>query len=216
MNTIIFDFDGVILESVDVKGWAFAKLFENYPEHVKAIVDFHYANPGVSRFDKFSIIYKDILKIHLTDEIFNILCDDFSKIVFDKVITSDFVPGAKEFINEFYKTINLFIVSATPHNEIIDIVQQKNLTRYFKNVYGSPLSKIYWTKKIMEVYNINPNDILFVGDATSDYEAAKENNIAFIARIKEGYDVFAGKDVVTKVKNLFELKKYIVDNYILF
>lgn len=31
-EAIFLDFDGVIHESVDVKGWAFSKLFEDYPE----------------------------------------------------------------------------------------------------------------------------------------------------------------------------------------
>ena len=61
IDAIFFDFDGVILESVDIKGWAFGKLFESYPEHVDEIVAFHFANGGMSRFDKFRYIYKNIL-----------------------------------------------------------------------------------------------------------------------------------------------------------
>ena len=53
VDAIFFDFDGVILESVEVKGWAFGRLFENHPEHVDEIVAFHHANGGMSRFDKF-------------------------------------------------------------------------------------------------------------------------------------------------------------------
>jgi len=52
---------GVILESVDIKGWAFGGLFEAYPEYVDEIVIFHHANRGMSRFDKFRYIYKNIL-----------------------------------------------------------------------------------------------------------------------------------------------------------
>lgn len=62
IDAIFFDFDGVILESVDIKGWAFGKLFENYPQHVDEIVAFHFANGGMSRFDKFRYIYKKYLK----------------------------------------------------------------------------------------------------------------------------------------------------------
>ena len=30
---VCVDFDGVILESVDVKGWAFGQIFAGYPDH---------------------------------------------------------------------------------------------------------------------------------------------------------------------------------------
>ena len=37
-KAIIFDFDGVILESMDVKARAFAFLFREYPEYTEKIV----------------------------------------------------------------------------------------------------------------------------------------------------------------------------------
>ena len=41
INTIIFDFDGVILESAEIKTVAFRRLFEDdYPEEVEEIVDY--------------------------------------------------------------------------------------------------------------------------------------------------------------------------------
>jgi len=60
IQAVFFDFDGVILESVDIKGWAFGKLFEKqHPEHVDEIVAFHHANNGMSRFEKFRNFYKN-------------------------------------------------------------------------------------------------------------------------------------------------------------
>jgi beta-phosphoglucomutase-like phosphatase (HAD superfamily) len=49
LRAIVFDFDGVILESADIKTNAFRALFASYPEHVDQIVDFHLRNAGVSR-----------------------------------------------------------------------------------------------------------------------------------------------------------------------
>ena len=74
IRAILFDFDGVILESVDVKTKAFAELFKDFPEHVDQIVQYHIDNMGVSRFDKFRYIYRYILKRKLSDEKFTELC----------------------------------------------------------------------------------------------------------------------------------------------
>ncbi|MDD1661933.1 MAG: HAD family hydrolase, partial [Methanomicrobiales archaeon] len=60
--SLLLDFDGVILESVEVKTRAFRELFSFRPDHVGEIVAYHMRNTGVSRFDKFRHIYREILK----------------------------------------------------------------------------------------------------------------------------------------------------------
>ena len=62
LKAIFFDFDGVIVESAGIKTEAFRKLFSNYPDQVDEIVDYHKANAGISRYDKFDYIYEKILK----------------------------------------------------------------------------------------------------------------------------------------------------------
>lgn len=77
-KAIVFDFDGVILESMDVKTRAFRDLFEDYPEHNDEIVRFHLDNGGMSRFEKFRIIYRDILSLPLSESEFERLSTKFS------------------------------------------------------------------------------------------------------------------------------------------
>ena len=56
IKAIIFDFDGVICESVNVKTIAFKKLFADYPEHQDRIVEYHLVNGGISRYEKLRIL----------------------------------------------------------------------------------------------------------------------------------------------------------------
>ena len=114
IQAIIFDFDGVILESMDIKGWAFGKLFEQPPEHVEAIVVFHHDHGGMSRFEKFRYIYREILKQPLDEKEFRRLCDEFSRLVYERVLACPYVPGAREFLEKHYQTVPLFVVSGTP------------------------------------------------------------------------------------------------------
>jgi histidinol phosphatase-like enzyme len=79
------------------------------------------------------------------------------------------------------------------------------LREFFEGVYGSPNSKSYWTKQLIEERNFDVNKVFFVGDALSDYRAAEENNIRFIARITDGNEVFKGKKVSWKIRDLFDL-----------
>lgn len=209
VKAILLDFDGVILESVDVKGWAFGKLFENYPEHVDEIVAFHFANGGMSRFDKFRYIYKNFLKEPLPEHKFNELCRKFSALSFERVLNCRFVPGAQEFLEKYHKKTDLYIVSGTPQEEIVRVVEAKGLSKYFKGVHGSPTPKGFWAKEIIEGKQLNVNEVFFVGDAMSDYRAAEDNNIMFVARIMEEKDIFQDKKVYCKVKDLFELDLFL-------
>lgn len=210
IQAIFFDFDGVILESVDIKGWAFGELFEGYPEYVDEIVAFHHANSGLSRFDKFRHIYKNILQKPLSGEEFERLCGDFSKLVYHRVLLCDFVPGAMEFLEKYYDKIPLFVISGTPQEEILKIINVKDLDKYFNAVFGSPTPKGVWVKRMIEEQNLDAKKVIYVGDAISDLNAAKENGLFFIARIKDSEnDILKGKKVDARITDLYELDKFI-------
>jgi len=206
----IFDFDGVIIESVDIKGWAFGKLFECYPEYVDEITAFHYANGGMSRFDKFRYIYDHILNEKLSEEKFECLCFEFSKLVYHRVIGCKYVEGAEEFLNKYHDKISFFIISGTPHDEMLAITKARRIIKYFKGIYGSPTTKSVWIKSIIEEQKIDPEQIIFVGDALSDYDAAKEHNIFFIGRLNNSQEnVFKDKEIDLLINNFYELDNYI-------
>ncbi len=99
IRTIGFDFDGVLVESVEIKTRAYAHLFrEEGPEVVQRVIDYHLAHGGVSRFEKFHTIHRNILKRELNDERFRFLCNRFSRIVIDAVVAAPWVAGAREFL----------------------------------------------------------------------------------------------------------------------
>lgn len=205
IRAVIFDFDGVLVESVDIKTRAFAKLFEpEGPAVMKAVTDYHIENAGVSRFDKFRYIYKTILKQELSEEKFSELCSRFSDLVKKEVVAAPYVKGAKEFLEKSVASYKFFIASGTPQAEIEDIVRLRGIGRYFSGIYGSPTRKSDAVKDICRSYDYPPEEILFIGDAMSDYEAAAENGSRFIARMNYNEGIFKGIDCV-KVNDLSSL-----------
>lgn len=202
IRNVFLDFDGVVVESVDIKTRAFAKLFEaEGPAVMKKVVDYHVNNTGVSRYDKFRYIYSEILKRPLSEDEFRGLCDSFARLVLDAVVSVPYVKGAKEFLDNCASKYRLFIVSATPQKEIEEIVKRRGITKFFKGVYGAPNSKADSVKNILAEDGADPADSVYIGDALSDYAAAKSNGVNFIARINNNEEIFAGIDC-PKVKDL--------------
>ena len=207
MKAIIFDFDGVILNSVNVKTEAFKELYKQYGSAVVEKVEkYHLENGGISRFEKFKFFHKNFLNIDLNSDEIDQMAKEFSDLVFEKVCNSNFIPGAKEFLKYSYKNYLNFICTGTPQNEIIKILKRKSLSRFFRDVYGSPISKENIISKILKKYNLNKSDVLFIGDAMTDYNAAKLSGIKFIG-IENNDTEFPNSTIM--VKNLMEITNLI-------
>ena len=126
---LILDFDGVILESVEVKTEAFRELFSFAPDHVEEIVEFHRQNGGMSRYDKIRHIYAEILDEPLSEGRFSELVDRFSGLVLEGVLASPPVRGVEEFLECYSSKIPIYIVSATPEAEIREIIEAAGCVR---------------------------------------------------------------------------------------
>jgi beta-phosphoglucomutase len=204
---IILDFDGVVLESVDVKARAFARLFEHHPEHVEPIVELHLSHAGVSRYEKFRMIHERILGMPLDDVEVERLGAEFSRLVLEEILRCPFVPGAREFLQARHESHQLYVASATPEEELRHIVRQRGLRRFFRGVYGTPAEKADIAARILAESGAEPQEAIFVGDAPTDLAAARRVGVPFVGRVPAGQrSPFDGEHVVV-VGDLRELAR---------
>jgi HAD superfamily hydrolase (TIGR01549 family) len=176
---IIYDFDGVICDSVDVKTDAFVELYCLYnSDIVEKIKNYHLLNGGISRYEKIKYFQNNILNKPVSQEEINRIADIFSQLVKEKVINSPYINGAYEFINKHAKDTKQFICTGTPSDEISEIVQKKGIDLLFDGVYGSPESKVSIINKIL--LGEDNYECVFFGDAMTDYNAAKECQLKFV------------------------------------
>ena len=98
IKAIIFDFDGVIIESSEIKTAAFRTLFATYPDRLTEIIAHHQKNSGISRYKKFRYIYEEILGQALSVQKEAALGEEFSLIVLEKVLNAPYTAGAIEFL----------------------------------------------------------------------------------------------------------------------
>jgi phosphoglycolate phosphatase-like HAD superfamily hydrolase len=207
IKAIFYDFDGVIKESVQIKTEAFYALYEQYGTDIATKAKRHHIeNGGVSRYEKFKYYHKTFLNIELDENGIEELAEQFSDIVMKKVISCDFVDGARESVEKLTNEYMQFIVTGTPQNEIEHILKNIELTHCFDGIYGSPENKIDISQRILDNNDFTSSEIVFIGDATTDYKAATHHDFKFILRVHdENEQLFNNIDVV-KINDLTKLQ----------
>jgi phosphoglycolate phosphatase-like HAD superfamily hydrolase len=179
-KVVFWDFDGVIKDSVEVKSDAFEQLFLPFGKDIAKKVRIHHEeNGGISRFDKLPI-YLDWAGQTLSTQLIDEYSDKFSLLVKQKIIDSEWTNGVLEYLQENYQRQQFFIVTATPQQEIEEILIQLKIENYFKQVIGSPVSKVSALKLLINKYGIDRKKAIMIGDTLSDFESAKDRQIPFV------------------------------------
>jgi len=179
---IIFDFDGVLADTIKIKGDVFFEIFHEYGRKVQIYArNYHFSNIGLSREYKFieilnyskSKISKKILK-EKNLEFISIYNRFKKKIKINKILSKFIINNQNRYI--------YYIASAAPKKEIIDILKYNKLEKIFSGIYGSPIKKEDSIKKILIDNNfIKRKNLIFIGDSIYDHLVAKKLNINFIA-----------------------------------
>ncbi len=192
IKNIFFDFDGVLAESVSAKTEAFRSLYLPYGEDIaEGVVKHHIHFGGVSRYEKFKIYHKKFLNEEISEDKVQLLASQFSKLVLQKVINSEEVKGSTDFIKKYSRSHKMWIITGTPTPEMKIIAEKRDMEKYFIGLHGSPPNKKYWTEFLVKKHNLNRKETIFLGDATTDFEAAEYSNLHFALREhKENIEIF--------------------------
>lgn len=182
-RALFFDFDGVLVESLDVKVEAFRKVYAPHGASIeRQAIDYYVRETGVPRLRRFRHCHKHLLGRDLTNDEVQALSDQFGGMVEDLVVACDGVPGAREFLEAFSATIPCFVVSATPDAELKRILRRRRMNHFFAAAYGSPPDKPEVLAEVLAARRMTGADTIMVGDGLADYRAATKNGIRFIGR----------------------------------
>lgn len=183
LRAIVFDFDGVILESTEVKTEAFVELYaEHGPKVVAQVRAHHLANLGISRFKKFEWIAANLLGQALTEDAKAALGQRFTDLALARVLDAPMVAGALAALTALAPRMPLFVASGTPQDELDLIVDRRGLRGYFREVWGTPAEKPAIVRDLLTRHDLQPHQVLFIGDGLSDHKAAVATGLHFLAR----------------------------------
>src|SRR5690625_7136011 len=101
--------------------------------------------------------------------------------------------------------IPAFISSSTPDEELQEIIGQRDLQAFFHTVYGSDRTKAEAIDLIKEDFGFKSGELIFIGDAITDYEAANSRGVPFIAVYSEVMEGFWREKEIERGHHLKEI-----------
>ncbi|WP_026452242.1 HAD family hydrolase [Aequorivita capsosiphonis] len=180
-RVILWDFDGVIMDSMPIRDSGFEQVLKDYPtEQVARLLRFHRAQGGLSRFVKFRHFFEDIRGETVSEKQVQELAIRFSKIMLENLINPKYlIEESLNFIKENFQNQKFHIVSGSDEKELNKICSGLNIRSYFKTIKGSPTPKNKLVADIIKKYEYKNKDVCLIGDSINDLEAAQGNDIAF-------------------------------------
>lgn len=193
IKVIVFDFDGVIIDSEVIKQDGYRLMFsdfgEDVPENILAYSR-EIQNNGIS--GRRNIIQSIMRFLKKNDEDTDIYVRRYSDAVRSRLIKISISAEVRDVLQMLCEKYPLYINSLTPDNELILIVENIGVCSTFTQVLGSSNTKIENLKNICQREEVSPDEILFIGDSIGDENAAYEFGCNFLM-----FDIFAKKDAVT-------------------
>ena len=195
-EAIFFDVDGVLIDSLTVKGDAFSRAFSDYPGAREEIIAFHLSHGGITRSEKITslfhlIVGREPFAHEISDRI-----GRFSSSVFEGVVTAPEIPGASAALEEWSKKVPLHAVSATPTDELRRILDRRNIAKFFTSVHGWPPEKRSIIRDIIAIHEYRSSACILVGDSREDLYAAAATSVQFIQVAPLSASKFNESDVV--------------------
>lgn len=178
-KTLVFDCDGVILNSNRIKTDAFRSATLPYGYMAsEALVAYHVAHGGVSRYAKFEYFIKHIIpEYQLTQESIDdkpdldALLSNFATIIKTELLKCDVAEGLTA-LRQITANSCWLIASGSDQMELREIFLARNLDLLFDGgIFGSPESKHDIVKREFDSGRII-QPALFLGDSKLDHEVA--------------------------------------------
>ena len=186
-KNILFDCDGVVLNSNSVKTSAFRELALPFGELASvALVGFHTENGGLSRYMKIEHFVNAILPAHAIDimpsekpKFVRSLLTEFAAGVKGALLECDVADGLP-YLRNAIPDVPWFIVSGGDQGELREIFEQRSLDKYFDGgIYGSPEDKFNIIAGLFDRGQIR-RPSLFLGDSRLDHQVAAAFGIDFV------------------------------------
>lgn len=179
-RTLVFDCDGVVLNSNHVKTQAFFEAARPYGlQAAQALVDYHVTQGGISRYEKFKYFLTAIVGVECTPAPLQQLLQSFATHVRAGLLSCKVAPGLED-LRRQTPNATWLIVSGGDQQELRQIFATRLLSRHFDGgIFGSPDTKDAILQQQAAQHTL-VRPALFLGDSLYDWQAASNAGIDFV------------------------------------
>lgn len=178
--TIVFDCDGVLMNSNEIKTDAFREVALPYGSDKAAeLVAYHQARGGISRFAKFEYFVDHILNGVTDAPDVGELVHAYAANVFEKLMTCELAQGLNE-LRAGTRGKHWMVVSGGAQSELREVFRQRGIDTMFDGgIFGSPDSKDHiFLREFSGAAGRLP--AVYVGDSEYDHASARMAGLDFI------------------------------------
>ncbi len=181
-KAIIFDLNGVLIDSNTFNAGLFRKIFAAYsPEAGERAARHYLHNGGIPRRKRMEMYLRDFARVEPDEREVQKVLDKFSELLHAGLKDIPLKGCVREFLQENYGKYRFFVASGAVVQDAEKVLKAKGIYDFFERVYGSPEPKHLHVADIMREYGYRNNELVFFGDSVHDKAAADKAGVRFVA-----------------------------------
>jgi hypothetical protein len=212
-KTLVFDCDGVILNSNRIKTDAFHSVALPFGAEVaEALVQFHVQHGGMSRYRKFEHLLVNILGQTGGEKEVQLLASAYGESVYRELLQCEIATGLHE-LRKATADYAWMVVSGGDELELRSVFKVRGLDTLFnRGIHGSPATKDVILQRELSFANLEL-PALFVGDSRYDHEAAQRAGLQFVFvhgwSEFQGWQAYCATHQIPKIEKLTDLQFFL-------
>lgn len=180
IRCVVFDFDGTLVRSNRIKRQALYDCTRDVAGAANLLDRMHGEGLPGDRYDIFRELSRRLGQVGADEA--GRLVTGYTALCKSRLAACEQVPGAIEAVSALSRDgLALYIASATPEQELRDIVAERGLGDFFADIFGRPTGKTDHLRRIIERCAFLPGEMLMVGDGLDDQAAAAAVGCRFVA-----------------------------------
>lgn len=181
-DALLFDCDGVILDSNRIKSDAFLAVTQHFGADIaRRFVEYHQQRGGISRHVKFAWLLDELLHVptETRAELLADLTRDYGAVCARELLRCPLIPGVEDLLRSLPGGLPCYVVTGGDQAEVRHVFAQRGLAGHFTQILGSPTSKRDHMLALAASGALRGH-VVYFGDAELDMRLAEEFGCSFV------------------------------------